>query len=377
MHPMNLEHPQRRRLLLASLALAACGGGGDAAAPAPPGYRDRWTRVPMPFGASLHASVVTADAQLLLIGGSRAEGVLSNAVDRFDPATRTFTRIGALASGRSEHHALRLRDGRVLVLGGQFSLNVRSMAELVDAQSGAVRAAGEHALPRTRHASGLLADGRVLVTGGTGRDSAEIWDPATERWRLLDSRMAHERQHHTQTLLADGRVLIAGGACSPGAGYTLAEVFDPQTERFTPLALQGDAAHPRRYLHAAHRLADGSVLVIGGSFQGVDLLPQASVLRIDASGDRLLPVPELEVPRTLVKSLLLPGDRVLLAGGQTGQGFASEHAAIYQTTHQRSAAALPGARAWHSIDALPDGRIIVAGGEDAEGALRTDLCIYD
>ncbi len=371
--------PQRRRLMLSALALAACGGGGgDAPAPGPvpPAPPDRWTRVAMPFGVAQHASAVDATGRLLVIGGSRGEGVLSNAVDRFDAATGTFERIGALASGRGEHHALRLPDARVLVLGGNLALNVRSGAELLDLRSGDIRPAGEHAQPRVRHASGLLADGRVLVTGGLGRDSAEIWDPATGRWRLLERRMAHERQHHTQTLLADGRVLVAGGACSSEGAYTLAEVFDPATESFAPLAQLRDAALPRRYLHAAHRLADGTVLVVGGSYQGADLLPQASVLRIDATLGRLLPAADLQLPRTLVKSLLLHGDRVLMAGGQTGEPFASDEAAIYGTGQQRRLAALPGARAWHSLDALPDGRIIVAGGEDADGSLRTDLCIY-
>lgn len=382
MPPALTPDPQRRQLLLASLALAACGGGGSDATPAPspspPGFRDRWTRVAMPFGVSLHASVVTGDGAVLVIGGSRAEGILSSAIDRFDPATQAVTRIGQMASGRSDHHALRLPDGRVLVLGGLQSANVRSFTELIDPATGAARHAGDHAQPRGRHASSLLADGRVLVTGGLSRDSAEIWDPATERWRLLDRRMAHDRQHHTQTLLADGRVLIVGGA-SDGAGpnYQSAEVFNPQTESFAPLAQLRDATIPRRHFHSAHRLADGTVLIVGGSFQGQDLLPQASVLRIDATLGGLLPAPDLMVPRTLVKSVLLSGDRVLMAGGQTGEAFASDHAALYEPARQRTTAALPGARAWHSINALPDGRIIVVGGEEADGTLQHDICIYD
>lgn len=380
MSPQSPTHPQRRHLLLSALALAACGGGSSdapAPAPAPPALQDRWTRIAMPFGVAQHASAVDAAGHLLLIGGSRGEGVLSNAVDRFDPATGTFERIAVLVSGRGEHHALRLADGRVLVLGGNLALNLRSGAELLDPRSGEVRPAGEHAQPRVRHASGLLADGRVLVTGGLARDSAEIWDSATSRWRLLERRMAHERQHHTQTLLADGRVLVAGGASSSEGAYAFAEVFDPVTESFAPLAQLRDATLPRRYLHAAHRMADGTVLIVGGSYQGADLLPQASVLRIDATLGRLLPAPDLATPRTLLKSVLLPGDRVLMAGGQTGEPFASDEAAIYGTGQQRRLAALPGARAWHSIDTLPDGRIIVAGGEDASGALRGDLCIHD
>ena len=371
------SHPTRRRLLLAgaaSLSLAACGGGSSGAPSV--GWRDRWLSVPMPFGVSQHATAAAADGSLLVIGGSRGEGILSDAVDRFDPTTSSFTRIGHLSTGRSEHQAVRLADGHVLVVGGQTALSLRAFADLVDPQTGQARPAGEQVLPRVRHATTRLADGRVLVTGGVARDSAEIWDPATERWRLVAARMTHDRQHHTHTLLADGRVLIVGGYAE-GANYAFAEIFDPQLESFTPLADARDATLQRRYFHATHRLADGTVLVIGGSYQGLDLAPQASVLRIDPVPGRITPAPALATPRTLVKSLLLPGDQVLMAGGQTGELLASDHAAVYAPASQHSAAALPGARAWHSIDTLPDGRVIVIGGEDANGTLHRSACIYD
>jgi hypothetical protein len=340
------------------------------------GWRDRWLSVPMPFGVAQHATAALADGSLLVLGGSRAEGVLSDAIDRYDPATRAFTRIGHLSTGRGEHHAVRLADGRVLVVGGQIALSMRAFSDLVDPQTGQARPAGEHAQPRVRHATTRLADGRVFVSGGVARDSAEIWDPATERWRLVGARMAHERQHHTHTLLPDGRLLIVGGFAD-SASYVFAEIFDPQHETFGPLADARDPALQRRYFHAAHALADGSVLVVGGSYQGLDLLPQASVLRVDPVLGRIAAAPQLATPRTLVKSLLLPGDQVLMAGGQTGDELASDQAAVYHPGSQRNAAALPGARAWHSVDALPDGRVIVIGGEAADGTLHRNACIYD
>ena len=70
------------------------------------------------------------------------------------------------------------------------------------------------------HTATLLSDGRVLVTGGQsagdGNDNfvekaAEIYDPGTGTWTLVDS-MSRARYGHTATLLPDGTVLIAGGA---------------------------------------------------------------------------------------------------------------------------------------------------------------------
>lgn len=66
----------------------------------------------------------------------------------------------------------------------------------------------------------LLADGTVLVVNGAGRGEAdhshdaameaELFDPATEKWRPL-ARINRERLYHSSALLLpDGRVIIAG-----------------------------------------------------------------------------------------------------------------------------------------------------------------------
>jgi hypothetical protein len=72
---------------------------------------------------------------------------------------------------------------------------------------------------------------KVLVTGGypsasarTPLATAEMLDPAADRWISAASTTTH-RAGHTATLLADGKVLVAGssGALGPLAS---AEIFD-------------------------------------------------------------------------------------------------------------------------------------------------------
>jgi hypothetical protein len=60
--------------------------------------------------------------------------------------------------------------------------------------------------------------------------------------------------------LAAGRVLVTGGKDATGA-LRSAEVFDPVTARFTAT---GPMILPR-YKHAAVRLDDGTVMIVGGS----------------------------------------------------------------------------------------------------------------
>ena len=90
--------------------------------------------------------------------------------------------------------------------------------------------------PRTQHNLTLLADGTVLALGGGvnsdvfDADAAvrqpELWDPATERWRLMASHQQPRIYHSTAVLLPDARVLVAGGG-RYGPDYLDAEFYSP------------------------------------------------------------------------------------------------------------------------------------------------------
>jgi len=347
-------------------------------------FRDRYVALSAPLRSARHAAVLTGDGSVLLIGGSRAESTLSYGIDRFDPATGTFTRIGQMQVGRELHRATRLADGRILVTGGGVTtLDARS-AELIDERTGASTRIADAIAGRIDHTATLLADGRVLLAGGATAgsgamisDTAEIWDPATGQFRLVGARMNTRRMSHTATLLADGRVLLAGGFSS-SASYAPAEVFDPATERFTaasaPVALQ-------RGLHSAHRLADGSVLIVGGD-QFDPATGMASILstalRFDPATSTLAAAPALASPRSAVSSLRLPDDRILMFGGIASP---TEHAASTEAYHptrgSHPLAPLPAARAWHSVTRLADGRVLIVGGENSDGDLLSQALLYE
>lgn len=336
-------------------------------------YRDRW-QVVAQFVASSHASVGIVDGSIIVTGGSRGLGVPSDAVDRFDPATRRFQRIGTLATGRLGHSAVALGGSRLLVLGGNTTASVMMPTELVDGDSGAVTPSGTLIQPRNRHAAIRLGDNRVLVSGGVGRNSAEVWDPRSGQWRLLASRMAHDREQHSMTALADGRVLIAGGASVAG-DYVFAELFDPRTDTFTPLP--NDAGVARRWLHAAHLLPDQGVLLLGGEGVGGGAQPFDSVLRFDPASNRFTAQPALTPPRTVCASTALPGGALMLVSGQTDDQPASPGSSIWQSGVQRAVAPLPGGRLWHSAHTLLDGRVLVIGGEDGAGNYTNDTLLYE
>jgi hypothetical protein len=349
-------------------------------------FRDRYQLGATPFAASQHAAVAAADGSVLLIGGSRGEFTISDAIERFDPATGEIRRIGTLPpGGRAMASATRMPDGRILLAGGVSSSTDWRRADFVDERTGGVTPAGMLSVVRVEHAAVRLADGRVLVTGGHSAgeqarlgvsDSAEIWEPATGTFRRLPRPMMIARAGHSATLLPDGRVLIAGGY-STAAGYVFAEIFDPRDESFSALP----DAQPMRALHAALASDDGRVLLLGGETAvpgDEEPLPMSSVLRFDPATGRFTRLPPLTMPRTMVRAALLPDGRAMLFGGQHQLDRYAELAELYDPAlGGRLIAALDGERALHTVTRLASGRVAVIGGERKDGSWAQNVLIYE
>ncbi len=339
-------------------------------------YRDRYEQLTRPYRVQYHAAVAAGDGSVLVLGGSRGENTVSDAIDRFDPVTRTFTRIGTLRTGRFGHTATRLPGGRILVLGGGVSLDIGAVADLVDERTGAVSGGGALQLPRARHAAVALADGRVLVVGGANRNSVELWDPATNTFRLAAARMAHVREYPTATLLADGRVLITGGYTG-ALNYTFAEIFDPRTETFTPVV---SPLTERRYFHTAQRTANGRVLIVGGEHihpaTGF-IVPLASVLEFDPAINTLARRADLETARSLAAAVPLDGELLLFGGSTTQEASAATAAAYRHSGTPRPLAAMPVGRSFHTATRMVDGRVLILGGDNANGDAVESVLIYE
>jgi hypothetical protein len=166
-----------------------------------------------------------------------------------------------------------------------------------------------------------LADGRILIAGGYDgadvRADAEIFDPVSGRMTATGS-LGTARSGATATLLADGRVLVTGGGRpdrEPRRALASAELFDPDTQRFLPAGAMAQG----RYKHGAVRLANGDVLVLGGSDERDYGGKLRSVERFDLATEHFVAAGNLADPRFKIADglLLLPGNRVLVAAGDS------------------------------------------------------------
>ncbi|MCY3764380.1 MAG: hypothetical protein OXH06_03005 [Gemmatimonadetes bacterium] len=148
---------------------------------------------------------------VLIAGGARG------LAERFDPVTDRFTAPGgaSLQVVRFGHTATLLEDGRVLLAGGsaEFGAGVFSpvsSTEIFDPELPSFRDPGSMLMPRFGHSATRLRDGKVLIVGGAAAD-AEIYDPDTRVFQFVGGDPGRIRSGATATLLNDGRVLVAGG----------------------------------------------------------------------------------------------------------------------------------------------------------------------
>ena len=228
-----------------------------AAACAQPSANGTALRLSSPRAA--HSMVRLADGSVLFIGGcvsgSCETGPASTTVDRFNPETCAITLSGRLLGPRTQAALAALDDGTVLVAGGWSGPRVTASVERYDPRRGTSSAAAVMSAEQICQAI-TLSSGNVLLVG---ERSIELFDPTAGKLRQLSASSPY-LDGGTATLLVDGTVLIVGGGVD---GPPRAEAYrlDPANGRY---ASTGSLSGVRRK-HAAVRLLDSRVLVVGGS----------------------------------------------------------------------------------------------------------------
>ena len=325
------------------------------------------------------AIALLLDGRVLVAGGDY-QGLRTGIV--YDPATRTFGKYIQMQDDRSGATATTLLDGRVLVVGGtapSSGLDRRS-AELFDPTTGAFERTGYMGAARLGHTATLLADGRVLVTGGLdegtpdGNDgidfasqaSADVYDPTTGTFEPVGP-MTLDRTGHTATRLRDGRVLITGGASLKRDGTATtsasAELFDPQTGTFVGTGTMATA----RDVHTATLMPDGRVLVVGGAriedaedhqFPSGTI---ASAELFDPAMGAFTTIGSINTERARHAATLLPDGRLLVTGGDNRFGLPLS-AELFDPSSGRFTVG-PMAAHPHQAGALllPDGLVFLPG----------------
>jgi hypothetical protein len=369
-----------RLILMTAAGLAAAASTLSVAATSP----GRVERIAdMTETRASHTMTVLADGRVYITGGfagNDTEDRPFNTTELFDPTTNRFVKAAPLANGKTGHTATLLADGRVLIAGGWTAPSAAASFGSVEIQDPAGGRAIESVQPLVRragHTATRLRDGRVLLVGGVDRNgtelrSAEVYDPGSARFTAAGG-MRDARAAHAAALLPDGRVAIIGGGDGRYPNVTVhrsVEVYDPATNKLI-VAGQLDVA---RQKHAATGLGDGRVVVVGGS-DNRDWRGRYETAEIfDPATGKSSPTSSMGAKRFKHTDAIvsLGSGRVLVAGG--GESVEVFEAA-YGRFH-RTAGSLDQARFYSTAVELRDGRVLIAGGYSEGGALPATRNAY-
>lgn len=338
---------------------------------------------------------IVATSLLAACGGGGSSPNVAVSATPSTPSTPTptpqpqlgWSQTAGLQAARLSHTSTLLADGRVLVAGGynttylpdnpnHFFSAATNNAELYDPTTKLWLPGGTLAVARTYHTSTLLPNGKVLVVGGLSSkasSSNELYDPVNNSWTLAGNQIAM-RYGHTATLLPNGLVMVAGGTgytlnptefAAPGLKSVL--LYDPSTDVWT----DGGTLVSIRAFHTATLLANGKILLSGGAYQG----QPADVELYDPSAKS-----SVAVGGSINKAL--SGSATLLSSGSVlfvGAGNTPAASALYNpiTNIWTDAGTLSKSHVWHTATALPNGKVLVVGGDnytDGVGSNATDVC---
>jgi hypothetical protein len=193
------------------------------------------------------------------------------------------------------------------------------------------------------------------------------------------------RGFHTATLLADGKVLVVGGSNSnspcPGGGIASAELYNPAVGSFAPTFGQSVFV---KYAHTATLLSTGEVLLAGGFSNGFECdgsFSNVTAELYDPAAGSFNRAGNMAAARGGHTATLLMNGKVLVAGGadqDPGTGSASAELYDPSTGAFTQTGSMAVARFRHTATLLQNGKVLIVGGVPLSSSKPTSTAeIYD
>jgi len=264
-------------------------------------------------GRWFHHATLLSDGGILIAGGYVGTSTTQGLVEVLDPVTGQSTvQTGRLVQARARHVQVLLDDGRVLLVGGEtddVAFQPLLTAEAWDPQTQESSQIAPMQFARSAATATKLPDGRVLVVGGMSldgttfifRDDAEVYDPVDNTWTLLPGTMNRGRSGHGVWNLSNGDMLVMGGtSVEPSA-----QKLDGTTGLFEDTTTLPVRAH---IFGSFATMADGRPIYLGG-------FGTKAITIFDETFGFLAPLNSMLSERAFSTAHTLADGRVLLIGG--------------------------------------------------------------
>ncbi|MEM8884267.1 MAG: kelch repeat-containing protein [Planctomycetota bacterium] len=328
-------------------------------------------------GRWFHRATLLPNNRILVAGGYGSTGSPQPLLEVVDPFTGGVgTQPTPLLQNRAAHVQVLLDDGRVMLAGGETNDNPFTpiaAAERWNFQNTTSTAAAPMNFPRSFAEAVKLPDGRVLVVGGQGlntsgqfifRDDAEIYDPVTNTWTLIPGPASRGRSGFGLWTLSDGTALILGGTTTGPS----AERLDPSTGIFSTQGLFPPTTHA---FGAYDTLLDGRPIYVGGS-------GTKDITLFDETQGFLRSDNEMINERAFGTATALPDGTLMIVGGTDFSAFPSlildtidvwvpenDTGRVFRVQNVR----LPVPTSHHATVLGPNGDVWIIGGLPSDAAL--------
>lgn len=291
----------------------------------------------------------------------------------------------SMTAARRDGTATLLASGKVLIVGGQnlFDGVILDTAEIWDPATNKSTPAASCPTQIFLHTATLLNDNTVLVCGGgNGLNVAiangYIYNPGTNTWAATTGNLPEARFGHTASLIVGGasagKVLIVAGI---GTGSFLSNLplYDPGTGLFTNT---GTTISQVRWQHQTTALSTGDFLVHGGvPDQGGATASLTSTETINHVTFATAVTGAMGTARQGHRSVLLDNGKVLTTGGKsTTNGVSLATTELFTSPTWAGATSMTTARTSHAIGLFTsDNKVVVAAGTALAASAQAE--IYD
>lgn len=313
---------------------------------------------------SEHKAVRLDNGKLLVAGGSQGTSKLASC-EIYNPKTGEWSLTGSMNYARNDFSLVKLKSGKVIAIGGWNSsepFKVERTCEIYNPKTEKWKIVDSLKYGRSHHKSILLENGKILTVGGTDdlsgdkrRASCEIYNPETNTWSLTDF-LNEGRLEHTLTLLPSGKVLAAGDENS-----IICEIYNPETETWEITDSLTPAGNNIRSEGKAISLDNGKVIYISGN--GRHITKDCNIFNPETEKWTL--TDSLEIPRLVYTATLLPNGKVLVSGGvnTATMDYSIKSTEIYnpKTRKWHQGSDMNDIHYNHTSTLLDDGRVLTVG----------------